>query len=290
MTPRVMRRVTLSALAVVALAMVFVARAAVSDADDTISSGVVWDRPATADGWHVVFDDTFSDDTLDPVWSTCHWWQVDGGCTIASNDEQQWYRPEGVALRDGELALTATVDQQETTDGAVLPIRSGMVSTGPSSNDAETSGFEFTYGRVEVRAWLPAGAGTWPAIWLLSADKTSLPEIDILERYGNRPELATSHVHQRVDGERESQRIEADGNGLDGGWHTYSVDWSADAVVFAIDGTETGRVTDPELIPTTPMYLILNLAMGGSAGDVDLDSLPQTLRIDEVVVRQQVAP
>jgi beta-glucanase (GH16 family) len=163
-----------------------------------------------------------------------------------------------------------------------------MISTGPPSNADDTSGFEFTYGRVEVRAWLPSGAGTWPAFWLLSADKTSLPEIDILERYGSRPDLMTSHVHQRIDGERASERIEADGRGLDQGWHTYSVDWSADAVVFAIDGIETGRVTDPELIPTTPMYLILNLAMGGSAGEVDLDSLPQTLRIDEVIVRRQV--
>jgi beta-glucanase (GH16 family) len=278
------------ALAAIAVVLVFVTRAAVSGADDDTleSHAIIRDAPVGADGWQVVFDDTFSGDELDPVWSTCHWWQVDGGCTIASNDEQQWYRPEAVSVRNGELRLTATSDPQETTEGAVLPIRSGMVSTGPSSNDAESSGFEFTYGRVEVRAWLPSGGGTWPALWLLSADKTSLPEIDFLERYGNRPELATAHVHQRVDGERSSQRIEASGIGLDEGWHTYSVDWSADAVIFAIDGVETGRVTDPELISTTPMYLIVNLAMGGAAGPVDMDSLPQTLRIDEVIVRQQV--
>jgi beta-glucanase (GH16 family) len=285
----VTRVLGVSVVLAVAVAIVLVARAAVSDAEPTTTShAVVLDAPVDADGWRIVFQDNFAGDELDSAWSTCHWWQVDGGCTIASNDEQQWYRPEAVAVSNGELALTATRDQQETTDGEFLPIRSGMVSTGPSSNDAESSGFEFTFGRVEVRAWLPAGGGTWPAFWLLSADKTSLPEIDILERYGNRPELATSHVHQRVDDERDSERIEANGLGLDEDWHTYSVDWSADAVVFAIDGIETGRVTDPELIPTTPMYLILNLAMGGSAGEVDLDSLPQTLRIDEVIVRRQV--
>ncbi len=281
------RTLTLAAFAVVTGAVVFAVRAGASDAGDTTPSRVVVDGPVDVDGRRVVFDETFSGVDLDPVWSTCHWWQVDGGCTIASNDEQQWYRPEGVVVRDGELQLTATADEQETTDGAVLPIRSGMVSTGPSSNDAESSGFEFTYGLVEVRAWLPDGDGTWPAIWLLSADKTSLPEIDILERYGDRPDVVTSHVHQSVDGERASARVETNGLALAGGWHTYSVDWSADAVVFAIDGVETGRVTDQDLIPTTPMYLILNLAMGGFAGDVDIDVLPQTMRIDEVVVRQK---
>lgn len=277
----------LAAAAVAVAAVVLVVRVGVGGADSAVPDPIVIDASVDADGWRVVFDDTFSGDSLDPVWSTCHWWQVDGGCTIITNDEQQWYRPEGVAVRNGELQLTATSNEQMTSDGRRLPIRSGMVSTGPRSNESQTSGFEFTYGVVEVRAWLPDGGGTWPAIWLLSADKESLPEIDILERYGNHPELSTSHVHQRVDGRRASARTEVLGLDLDGGWHVFGVDWSAEAVVFSIDGVETGRVTDAELVPTTPMYLIINLAMGGTAGTVDLDVLPQTFRIDEVVVRQQ---
>lgn len=236
------------------------------------------------EGWRIVFLDTFSGDTLGDVWNTCHWWQVDGGCTIASNDEQQWYRPEGVSVGEGDLRLRATADPQRTTDGDVLPFRSGMVTTGPTDGGDETSSFAFTYGEVSVRAMVPGGSGTWPAVWLLSADKTSLPEIDIFEWYGNRPELVTSHVHARIDGERESSRVERVVDDFAGVWHTFTMTWLPDRVVFAVDGVETGRVTDPALIPDTPMYLVANLAMGGEAGTVGTDEFPQTFRIDEIVV------
>ncbi len=238
------------------------------------------------DEWRIVFFDDFNGDTLGDVWNTCHWWQLDGGCTIASNDEQQWYRPEAVTLGQGDLRLRATADPQRTTDGDELPYRSGMVTTGPASDADDQSSFAFTYGEVSVRAMVPAGAGTWPALWLLSADKTSLPEIDIVEWYGSRPDLVTSHVHNRVDGERATERIESPVTDWAGEWHTYTMTWLPDRVVFSIDGIETGRVTDPDLVPSTPMYLVANLAIGGEAGAVDPDAFPLTFRIDEIVVSQ----
>ncbi len=240
------------------------------------------------DEWRIVFVDDFNRDELGEVWNTCYWWQTDGGCTIASNDEQQWYRPEGVSLGEGDLRLRATADPQRTTDGDELPFRSGMVTTGPASDADEASSFSFTYGEVSVRAMVPAGEGAWPAVWLLSADKTSLPEIDIFEWYGSRPDTLTSHVHNRVDDERRKQRVETAVADFAGEWHVFTVTWLPDRVVFALDGVETGRVTDPALVPSTPMYLIANLAMGGEAGRVDPDALPLTLRIDEIVVSQWV--
>ncbi|MCP3854259.1 MAG: glycoside hydrolase family 16 protein [Actinomycetia bacterium] len=234
--------------------------------------------------WEIVFFDDFNGDTLRDDWNTCHWWQVDGGCTIGSNDEQQWYRPEAVSLGEGDLRLRATADPQLTTDGDSLPFRSGMVTTGPVDDSDETSSFAFTYGEVSVRAMVPTGDGTWPAVWLLSADKTSLPEIDIVEWHGNRPDLVTSHVHNRVDGERATERVESSVEDFAGEWHVFRATWLPDRVVFAIDGVETGRVTDPSLIPSTPMYLVANLALGGPAGPVDDDRLPLTFRIDEIVV------
>jgi len=240
----------------------------------------------TGDEWRIAFFDDFNGNTLDEVWNTCHWWQVDGGCTIASNDEQQWYRPEGVSLGEGDLRLRASADPQRTTDGDELPFRSGMVTTGPASDGDETSSYSFTYGELSVRAMVPAGEGTWPAVWLLSADKTSLPEIDIFEWYGSRPDTVTSHVHNRVDGERAKERVETAVSDFAGEWHTYTMTWLPDRVVFAVDGAETGRVTDPDLVPSTPMYLIANLAMGGDAGTVDRNDLPLTFRIDEIVVSE----
>lgn len=256
-----------------------------SDAPTTTAPAPSLSVP-TGDEWQVVFFDDFDGNTLGEVWNTCHWWQVDGGCTIASNGERQWYRPEGVSLGEGDLRLRASADPQRTTDGEVLPFRSGMVTTGPRDNDDETSSFAFTYGEVSVRAMVPAGAGTWPAVWLLSADRTSLPEIDVFEWYGSRPDQVTSHVHNRIDGERAKERVETEVSDFAGVWHTFTMTWLPDRVVFTVDGVETGRVTDHDLIPTTPMYLVANLAMGGEAGDVDGSELPLTFRIDEIVVSQ----
>ena len=241
-------------------------------------------------GYELAFADEFDGGDLSKVWTTCYWWQVDGGCTIASNDELEWYRPEAVSVNGGALELRATADPQETTDGDVLGYRSGVVTTGPVDNDVDELGYAFTYGYIEARIQLPAGDGLWPAVWLLSADRTSLPEIDLFEWYGSRETIATSHVHQRVDGERSSERVDVILTETPDDWHTVAALWTANSVRFFLDGVQTGHVDDPELVPTTPMYLIFNLALGGPAGDVDDDALPQSFRVDHVRVWQKADP
>jgi beta-glucanase (GH16 family) len=240
--------------------------------------------------WSLVFSDEFDGTELGDGWNTCHWWQVDGGCTIASNDEQQWYRPEAVSVRDDVLQLTATLDPQTTTSGARLPYRSGMVTTGYADNDDTSAMFAFTYGYVEVRLRLPTGTGTWPAVWLLSADRESLPEIDLFEWYGSRPDVMTAHVHRDVDGERTSIRFDAPVVTPTDGWHVVGLDWGPDSIEFHLDGGIVGRVDDPTSIPGTPMYLIVNLALGGPAGDVDEGAFPVGLALDYVRVWQRDAP
>lgn len=240
-----------------------------------------------AGAWSLTFSDEFDGSLLGEAWNTCHWWQVDGGCTIASNDEEQWYRREAVEVRGGALVLSASADPQVATDGAELPFRSGMVTSGFEDTDDQAAGFSLTYGYIEARLQLPSGAGTWPAVWMLSADKTSLPEIDLFEWYGSRPGLMTAHVHQRIAGERSKARIEAAVTPTDDGWHTVGVLWEPSRVQFSFDGQVIGDVTDTELVPDTPMYLVVNLALGGPAGEVDASALPQQLRIDYVRVWQR---
>lgn len=234
----------------------------------------------------LVFEDDFSGDALGDAWSTCYWWQVDGGCTIASNDEEQWYRPEAVAVDGGMVTLTASDDPQITTDGSTLPFRSGVITTGHVDNDVEEPGFAFTYGRIEARVRFPDGDGTWPAFWLLAADRTSLPEIDIMEWHGSRENIVTNHVHQRIDGERQKARVDNVASDIAGEWHEVGAEWSPNLVEFFFDGHSMGSVDDAELIPSTPMYLIANLALGGPAGEVDADALPQTFAIDWIRVWQ----
>ena len=236
----------------------------------------------------LIFDAEFDGDSLGTEWSTCYWWQVDGGCTIESdNPEQQWYRPEAVAVADGVATLTASADEQVTTDGDTLPYRSGMITTGPRDNDAVAAGFAFTHGYVEARVRFPAGVtGVWPAVWLLSADRESLPEIDLMEWYGSRASLVTGHVHQRVDGERRSQRREITVDDPSGEWHQIGLSWEEGRVEMFFDDVSMGSVDDADLVPSTPMYPIVNLAVGGRAGTVDAAEFPQTLLVDWIRVWQ----
>lgn len=244
-------------------------------------------RVATGEEWRLVFYDDFDRASLGDIWRTCHWWQTDGGCTIATNDELQWYRPEAVSLRDNTLVLTAEALEQRTTDGRTLPYRSGMVSTGPRASRAEISSFAFTYGFVEARVRMPAGAGLWPAIWMLSADKQSVPEIDIMEWYGSQPTRVTMNVHQRVDGVKRQNRVVQYTTDMSGGWYVFGMRWTSSAVVFYMDGDEVGRVDDPTLVPSSPMYLLMNLAVGGGqAGTPDPAAFPATFAVDYVRVWQ----
>lgn len=262
---------------------------AVSDTTEVVPNSVAF-MPAVIStqpaDWELAFEDQFDGDSLSSRWTTCYWWQVDGGCTIASNDELEWYRPEGVRVSDGILRLEASANPQVSTDGVALPYRSGMASTGPADDNESAAGFSFTFGYVEATVRLPDGAGTWPAVWLLSADRTSLPEIDILEHYGNESTM-TSRVHQRVDGEGQSQGVESTLFPTADGWHRVGVLWTEDRVEFYVDDVLTGVVDDKTLVPQTPMYLIVNLAMGGQAGPVDDQALPQHFDIDRIQVWQR---
>ena len=239
--------------------------------------------------WRLVLNDDFAGTTLSSLWNTCHWWQVDGGCTIITNDELQWYRPEGVSVRDGALRLLAEAIPQQATDGRTLPYRSGMVTTGRTTSDMSIPPkFAFTYGFVEAAMTLPTAPGTWPALWLLSADNTSLPEIDIMEWYGRRPELITMHVHQRVDGNAADTGRSIEVADARGSTHVFGMRWTTDGITFYLDGVESGSVTDPAFIPTTPMYLIMNLAIGGgNAGTPDATQFPQELAVDYIRVWQE---
>ena len=134
----------------------------------------------------VVLDEGFDGETLDrSQWNTCHWWD-DEGCTIASNDELEWYRPEQVTVADGTLRLTAATNRYEASDGNTYDVTSGMVTTGPTPHDNNAK-VAITFGSVEVRFKAPTGRGLWPAIWLLPASQQSRPEIDLLEMIGQDP-------------------------------------------------------------------------------------------------------
>lgn len=229
----------------------------------------------------LILDEEFDGDSLNTeVWNTCHWWD-DGGCTIATNDELEWYLPGQVRLRDGILMLTAEQRQVVGADGKTFPYVSGMVSTGPPRHRAEPK-VAFTYGAVEVRFRAPLGAGLWPAIWMLPASEESKPEIDIFEAVGQRPGRATMYFHPHPAlNLRESHTVIHLPPGEDmADTHTVRLEWSPNRLDFFFDGGKVWEVVG-EQVPDEPMYLVMNLAVGGEfGGSPDPSAFPATFQID----------
>lgn len=231
----------------------------------------------------LLLDEGFDGTTLDTsIWNTCHWWD-DGGCTIASNDELEWYLPDQVRVSDGALQLTAEQREVVGADGKVFPYTSGMVTTGPPVHDGRAK-LAFTYGTVEVGFRAPLGAGLWPAIWMLPASESSKPEIDLFEAVGQKPREVTMFFHPKVDPERNVSHAEVILPELQtlADPHTVRLEWSPHRMDFYFDGAKVWEVTG-EHVPDEPMYLVMNLAVGGVfGGPPDPAAFPATFSIDHV--------
>jgi len=216
-------------------------------------------------------------------WRTCYWWAV-RGCTIASNHELQRYQPEQVRVHDGTLRLVAQRRRGRGSDGRHRYV-SGMISSGPARG-ASRPKFAFRYGRAEIRARVPAGRGLWSAFWLLPVNRSSKPEIDVMEIVGQRRDVAEFHLHWRApDGEAKRRGKRWASRGLRSGWHTFAIDWRPGSLAWLVDGVVRWRVRGA-VVPRTPMYLIVNLAVGGKwAGTPDSSTtFPSALLVDSVKV------
>jgi beta-glucanase (GH16 family) len=201
----------------------------------------------------------------------------------ASNHETGCYRPSNVATGAG-LALTSKAD--------------ASCSFGYTSAMVQWRSYNFLYGTVDVRAKMAGGTGTWPAIWLLGADcqasnvttpdnvgschwpQPGSDEIDIAEILSS----DHSHVNQQIHTSSGAPGCGATVSDVSQNWHTYTFVWSKGKAVWQIDGTTTCTIT--QSVPSTPMFLIINTAMGGDGGGtIDASTLPQTLTVNYVRVR-----
>ncbi|MFT6433744.1 MAG: beta-glucanase (GH16 family) [Candidatus Azotimanducaceae bacterium] len=130
--------------------------------------------------------------------------------------------------------------------------------------------FRFSHGYVEARAKVPAGAGLWPALWLLPVHYVErIPEIDIMEFLGqNRNEV--HHTYHYFLPEQDWKAVSTPtyktiGPDFSADFHTYGVAWEPGQIIWYVDGMETKRITEADyIIAGQSMYLLLNLAVGGS--------------------------
>ena len=223
--------------------------------------------PGDPASWNQVFDDEFDGSSLDTSkWSTG--WYGSGVTAPVNSEELECYDPAQVVEGSGELDLNL-IASPESCGGQTRPYTSGLISTAGK--------FTYTYGYVEVRAWLP-GSGTindWPGIW---ADGQSWPtdgELDVVEGLGGQ---ACWHFHDPFGAPGGC----AAGSSYTGGWHTYGADWEPGSVTYYYDGTVVGTITTG--VTSAPMYLILDLAADNTYGGPL--AAPATMRVDYVRVWQ----
>lgn len=122
--------------------------------------------------------------------------------------------------------------------------------------------FSQRYGTWEIRAKFPAGKGFWPALWLCSANRVWPPEIDIVEAKGSLPNNAylTSHYADGL-GDAHSHTTTYTGDSTQADYHVYKLDWRPNRLEWLVDGVSRLVVTAD--VPDDPMYLILDLSVGG---------------------------
>ena len=270
-----------------------------------VLSAIVVRRPHTRDpAWNLSWSDEFDGDSLDlDKWSHNIW------AARKVNDEDQAYtsRPRNIRLEDGMLVIEA---HKEDYDNAKYT--SARIHT-------EGKG-DFLYGRFEIRAMLPRGMGSWPAIWMLPSDpyrySTSCAEgedwqgsstcdawpnsgeIDIMEHVG----YQMGHVHGTVHNEayywlkweQRKGRILLDD--LDRNFHEYVLEWTPDRIDIFLDDTlyftyvneNDGWRSWPY---DHPFNLILNVAVGGmwgrAGGGIDDSIFPQRMLVDYVRVYER---
>lgn len=218
-------------------------------------------------------------------------WSYDTGEVY--NNEKQFYtvdRPENSRVENGHLVIEARKDGFEGH-----PITSARLVTRGKQ--------EILYGRIEVRAKVPTGRGTWPAIWTLGTniDTTGWPdcgEIDVMEFVGHDPDRLHFNVHTKaynyVLKTNKEKKIAAPK--VWDRFHTYAVEWSAERIDWEFDGKRVFSYLKPEGATIdqwpfdAPQYLLLNLAIGGDWGGekgIDDAIFPSKFEVDYVRVYAQ---
>lgn len=276
-------------------------------------------------GWTLVWSDEFDGDAIDRSR-----WDFDVNCWGGGNNERQCYTDSerNASVKDGELVITA---RKENTTGPAFPPYLASQQADPAATGTKpfssarmvTRGkAAWKYGKIEVRAALPQGQGTWPAIWMLPEDNVyggwaRSGEIDILEAVnlgvecpaekgcepgGENTILGTLHFGGGWPDNAFASTEIAYPEVLDGGYHTFGIEWGEGIMVWTVDGKPyatkragdwfTTESDDPNAPFDQRFHLILNLAIGGglpeerALGGVDESGFPKRMRVDWVRVWQ----
>jgi len=250
--------------------------------------------PASQTSWQLVWSDEFNYEGLPDASK----WGYDVGGHGWGNKELQNYtdrRKENARVENGVLIIEARRDGGETR--AYSSARLVTKNKG-----------DWTYGRLEVRAKLPSGRGTWPAIWMLPTQRSygqgywpDNGEIDIMEHVGYDPDVIHGSAHTKAYhhsiNTQKTGKIKVDS--ARSGFNVYAVEWTPEEIRWYVNDRQYFKFSNERLSNPAadykqwpfdkPFHLLLNLAVGGNWGGaegVDDSIWPQRMEVDYVRVYQ----
>jgi len=246
-------------------------------------------------GYHLIWSDDFSQDP-DGLPDPAKWTPEVG---FIRNHEEQFYtknRLENCRIEHGQLIIEARKETYSLPwSKPAAPIVAKYTSAAIETKDKVS----WKYGRIEVKAQLPAGKGIWPAIWGCGIDGKQVGwpkcgEIDIMELVGKDPGIIHGTIHYFADGKHASKGDKISVQNTDTAFHVYAAEWTPDHIDLFVDDKkyfsfDTSVAQDNGQNPfQQPFFMILNIACGGSwGGPIDDSIFPQRMTIAYVRVYQK---
>lgn len=252
-------------------------------------------NPALA--WYHIF--TTSPPTQDPVTDYTNLVFSDEFDVAGAPDPTKWSYDlgSGGGWGNGEAQFYTNSSENVTVTGGNLKITAKLQSQGGSSYTSarlkSENKFEFTYGKIEFKAKMPTGGGTWPALWSLGQNYATntwpaCGEIDVMEHRGNTPNVihGTLHYPAVSPGSGNTNSITITNASTE--FHIYKAIWSPTSIKFYVDNVLFHSVANSLTLPfNSDFFLIMNVAMGGTfGGAIDPAFTQSTMEVDYVRVYQ----
>ncbi len=246
------------------------------------------------DDWQPVWCDEFDEDGLP---SASHWGYDVGGHGWG-NQELQYYTDRNLKnafVEDGILHIRAIREDHSGNEYTSARLVSKFFG-------------DWEYARIQVKAKMPSGRGTWPAIWMLPSEWRyggwpHSGEIDIMEYVGHDPGVVHGTIHTGAYNHGLNTQIGYSKHvpTAEDEFHLYEMIWEPASIILKIDGEQFAQfgynpqtnlnVSNEAAWPfDQPFHLILNLAIGGMWGGqqgIDESAFPTEMQVKYVRVYQK---
>ncbi|MDP4276012.1 MAG: glycoside hydrolase family 16 protein [Bacteroidota bacterium] len=230
-------------------------------------------------GYRLVWQDNFSGKELD----TTTWTNETANPRWVNNEWQRYTNGGNVKVSKGKLKIEARYKNGEYTSGRI------------NTRSKKT----FIYGIIEMKAKLPKGTGTWPALWMLGQNDQAVGwpacgELDIMEHVGKHPGFIHTSIHNSSGYGQTPYTGILQVKDPFNTYHIYGMEWTKDLISFYVDHKLSycyrPDIKNKDNWPfDKPFFLIFNIAVGGDWGGpvVDNNCFPAVMLVDWVKVYQK---